>query len=116
MPRSTKRKQSSAENLSVEARKRSKGHIAEVSKRIKKNVARQPLPPQFSLIYQLKPFTAICSECGARHWVEEKTSGSSIKKPKFSMCCAKGKVDLPAPAQPPVELTNYLLDQTEGKN
>ena len=30
------------------------------------------------------------------------------------MCCALGKVKLPAPAYPPLELEKYLLDQTKG--
>jgi hypothetical protein len=78
-------------------------------------IAQQPLPFQFAAIQQLKPFSATCSKCSAKHWIEERTSSSSMQNPVFSMCCANGKVSLPAPASPPAELRRYLLDQTQGK-
>ncbi len=75
--------------------------------------ARQHLPPHFSVVHHLKPFTAKCSKCNAKHWLEER-SRSPIQNAKFSMCCALGKVKLPAPVYPPLELEKYLLDQTRG--
>src|SRR5215813_10177692 len=42
-------------------------------------VARQPLSLRFSADHQLEPFTASCPECGAKHWLEERTKGSSMQ-------------------------------------
>ena len=80
-------------------------------------VARRPLWFHFSAVHRLKPFTAECSSCGAKHWPEEKTgvAKSTLQNPKFSMCCAAGKVRLPNPVHPPAELEKYLLDQTQGE-
>jgi hypothetical protein len=79
-------------------------------------VACQPLQPHFSIVYYLKLFTIKCFKCRANHWIEERTSGSSTHNPTFSICCAQGKVSLPAPVNPPKELANYLQDQTSGKH
>lgn len=45
----------------------------------------------------------ICVECGALHWLLERTTapGSSNSRPLFSMCCGNGNVRLPAIAPPP---------------
>src|SRR5688500_7465869 len=48
-------------------------------------VGRRPFPLHFSTAHRLKPFTAKCSKCGARHWLEERTSGSAMQSPEFSM-------------------------------
>jgi len=79
------------------------------------HVARRPLLPHFSVVHHLKPFTAKCSKCGAKHWLEERASKSSMQNAEFSMCCARGKVSLPAPVYPPIKLARYLLDQTQGE-
>ena len=80
------------------------------------NAARTPLRTEdVNLLHRLKPFTAKCQHCFALHWVEEKTQKSSMKNPLFSMCCASGKVTLPAPVYPPQQLTKYLLDQTQSE-
>ena len=34
----------------------------------------------------------------------------------FSMCCAQGKVSIPAPVYLPAELAKYLLDETQGEH
>jgi hypothetical protein len=33
----------------------------------------------------------VCAFCGALMWLEERASGSSMRNPKFQMCCSKGK-------------------------
>ena len=43
----------------------------------------------------LGPPTQVCEHCGAQLWYEERTIKSrKPKKPKFSLCCSKGKVEL----------------------
>jgi len=78
-------------------------------------IGRQPLTLQFSSLQRLAPFTAQCSKCFAKHWIEERTAKSTMQNPVFSMCCANGKVSLPAPKYPPTEVASYLLDQTQGE-
>ncbi len=45
---------------------------------------------------------ATCEYCDALHWIEERSQNSSKNKPKFTSCCANGKVSLPKqdPLQP----------------
>ena len=52
-----------------------------------------------------------CGECGALMWYDEKTHDSSIKTPKFSSCCASGKVKLPTPKP----LTVYMDELINNK-
>ena len=48
----------------------------------------------------------ICVYCGAKFWIEERNHGSNQTSPAFAVCCAGGKVSLPALLEPP----SYLLD------
>jgi len=77
-------------------------------------IACQPLSLHFSEVYHLNPFSAQCPHCSAQHWNEERTK-SSMKNPIFSTCCANGKVILPTPANPPVELKKHMVDQSQCK-
>ena len=52
-----------------------------------------------------------CPSCKALHWLDERLSGSSKRRPKFGMCCYKGKISLPSLHRPPPEL--YWLLTTE---
>ena len=50
----------------------------------------------------LGPPTQVCEHCGAQLWYEERTIKSrKPKKPKFSLCCSEGKVELPFLKDPP---------------
>jgi hypothetical protein len=114
MPRPSKRRRGSSASVVDENENRSNAQHSRQAQ-LNRIPARQSLPLRFSAVHHLKPFTAKCSKCGAKHWLEEKRSGSSMQYPEFSMCCAQGKVSLPAPVYPPVELATYLLDQTQGE-
>ena len=72
-------------------------------------ISRQQLPLHLTQKHHLKPFSAVCNKCFATHWIEEKTTNSTMKSPEFSTCCAAGKVDLSAPVCPPRELAKYLF-------
>lgn len=45
-----------------------------------------------------------CSQCGAKHWMDEKLTSSSLVNPVFGTCCFDGKVSIPLLTQPPLEL------------
>src|SRR5215510_11179269 len=108
MPRPTRRKRSGSARIA-------EGQSKRLHFNTEQPVARQHLPLGFSAVHCLKPFTATCPKCSAKHWIEERTTNSSIQNPQFSMCCANGKVSLQAPVYPPPELARYLLDQSQGK-
>ena len=57
----------------------------------------------------LGPPTIVCVHCGAQLWYEERTIKSKTPtKPKFSLCCSKGRVELPLLKEPPPFLGNLL--------
>lgn len=50
-----------------------------------------------------------CEHCGAMMWFEERTNKrGKTNKPKFSLCCMQGKVQLPLLRRPPQLLINLL--------
>jgi hypothetical protein len=50
-----------------------------------------------------------CHECGALHWMDEKTQRSSKAHPKFGTCCNHGKIKLPALEDPPTAIQPMYL-------
>src|SRR6266851_5687030 len=54
---------------------------------------------------------AICTFCGAKHWVAERVGGQ-VTSPMFSHCCHGGKVVLDLLPPPPLPLCSLLSDQT----
>ena len=56
--------------------------------------------------YELGRMDQICVYCDAKFWIEERNHGSNQTSPAFAVCCAGGKVSLPALLEPP----SYLLD------
>jgi hypothetical protein len=60
-----------------------------------------PLPPRHMLSSDL---SWKCTECQALHFLEERLATSSDAAPKFSKCCAGGKVRLPNWKDPPERL------------
>ncbi|KAJ7767949.1 hypothetical protein DFH07DRAFT_679896, partial [Mycena maculata] len=56
-----------------------------------------------------------CQHCGAFHWIGEKTSNSSVRAPKFGMCCNHGKVEFPDLEAPP-EALRLLLTGNDDKS
>ena len=57
------------------------------------NIEKNPLHPDFGR-HILGKKNSICPFCYASMYLNERTSGT-INNPIFSMCCSKGKVDLP---------------------
>lgn len=49
-----------------------------------------------------------CPNCKALHWINEKSSDSSLKQPKFVTCCHKGKIRLPPLREPPTAIRELL--------
>src|SRR6202790_443797 len=77
--------------------------------------ARQPLSSYPFKIprYTLGPRSATCKYCHAKHWIDERTSDSTILNPVFSVCCKNGKVDLPFLKVPPQALKQLLTGEHE---
>jgi hypothetical protein len=67
-----------------------------------------------SLRHKLSPFETGCRHCNARHWIEERTSSSSVTAPEFSKCCKRGSVKLPDLPNPPEPLLSYYRGTTAG--
>ncbi|XP_050278246.1 uncharacterized protein LOC126719772 [Quercus robur] len=67
----------------------------------------------------LGPPTQVCEHCGAQLWYEERTIKSrKPKKPKFSLCCSEGRVELTFLKDPPPFLKRLLSmsnDQRSNK-
>ena len=59
----------------------------------------------------------VCRDCEAYMWIEERRCTSAKRFPKFSVCCAQGKVLLPALQQPSPALYSLLTgDDTKSSN
>jgi hypothetical protein len=67
-----------------------------------------------SLRHKLSPFETGCRHCNARHWIEERTSSSSVTAPEFSKCCKLGSVELPDLPNPPEPLLSYYRGTSAG--
>ncbi|XP_028752993.1 uncharacterized protein LOC114712613, partial [Neltuma alba] len=53
-----------------------------------------------------------CQRCGALMWFNEKVgSNKYARNPSFSMCCLKGKVQLPPLAPPPDQFVRLFFDK-----
>ncbi|KAF8164533.1 hypothetical protein BJ912DRAFT_256272 [Pholiota molesta] len=72
--------------------------------------ARQPYTEPIEL-HDLGRMDILCPECGALHWKDEILSKSSLRNPKFGICCMEGKVFLPALLPPPEPLRTLLSSQ-----
>jgi hypothetical protein len=51
--------------------------------------------------HTLSEMTTMCGKCCALHFLDERATSSSRANPQFTLCCAQGKVTLPALAPPP---------------
>ncbi|KAG2063940.1 hypothetical protein BDR04DRAFT_1163159, partial [Suillus decipiens] len=62
--------------------------------------------------HTLGPLNVECPKCHALHFACERLSNSSLRNPRFGMCCLQGQVSLPPfPAWPP-ELERAYADRT----
>jgi len=52
-----------------------------------------------------------CPDCGALHWMDEKTWRSPKSAPRFSKCCKEGAVKLTDVQKPPEELWELYISQ-----
>lgn len=73
--------------------------------------------PKDSGYCSLGPPTAVCHSCNAIMWKEERVN-KNVKKgtPEFSMCCAKGQINLPKAPSPPSYMMQLYNDPKKGKN
>ncbi|KIJ47632.1 hypothetical protein M422DRAFT_248636 [Sphaerobolus stellatus SS14] len=52
-----------------------------------------------------------CEHCNALHWLDERiTYKGSKQNPKFGLSCNHGKVQLPPPSDPPIDLLDHFTD------
>ena len=61
--------------------------------------------------HNLGPRSTTCKYCHAKHWIEERTSDSTILNPVFSGCCKGGKIDLPFLKAPPQALKQLFTGE-----
>ena len=76
-------------------------------------IARLPFVADLSVVHDLGDLTIHCSDCHALHWLAEKLAGSSVRNPRFGMCCTQGKISLPPLHHPPPELSLLLVSQED---
>lgn len=58
----------------------------------------------------------VCCHCNALHWLCERLSSSSARKPVFGTCCLSGKISVPLHRQPPPQLQRlYTGTSPESK-
>ncbi|KAH9958685.1 hypothetical protein BGW80DRAFT_1184546, partial [Lactifluus volemus] len=53
----------------------------------------------------------ICNGCNAFHWLGERLSRSSQRKPEFGMCCNRGLIEIKLEDPPPNELQQLFLGE-----
>lgn len=53
----------------------------------------------------------LCPFCGALHWISEKLTASSARRPLFGTCCQQGKISLQLPQDPPRDLYNLFTQR-----
>ena len=64
---------------------------------------------KFTEPLDLGPPIIVCEHCGAQLWYEKRTIKSKTpSKPKFSLCCFEGRVELPLLKEPPPFLGSLL--------
>ncbi len=59
--------------------------------------------------------SAICSACGAKMWLQERVSQSTMTNIRFTMCCNNGAVQLPL-LQQPLEVLRGLLSGSDPRS
>lgn len=64
--------------------------------------------------FSVGEMNVICPDCKAKHFAEERPSNSSLRTPKFGMCCLQGQVSLdiimPSPSLPWEAFNRSLQD------
>lgn len=73
--------------------------------------ARRPFNKDHIQHSNLGSMNVICSSCKALHWKAERLSKSSLRNPKFGMCCYSGKIQLPPLHPLPPELATLYRGQ-----
>lgn len=59
----------------------------------------------------------VCNFCGAKVWYGERSDkGQKCKHPEFSICCMKGKVQLPLLSEPPELLRKLFSGEDKRSN
>ncbi|CAG8853238.1 5621_t:CDS:2, partial [Gigaspora margarita] len=66
-------------------------------------------PDLFVSRHYLGEMNAICVNCKALMWIDERISTSSRTNPKFSLCCSNNRVQLPPLIDPPEPLYTLLF-------
>ena len=66
-------------------------------------------------IHSLGPMNIQCPHCHALHFISEKLSNSSLRNPRFGMCCLQGQVNLPPIQQWPRVLQDLFDDPQDQR-
>ena len=62
-------------------------------------------------VLNLGQMNVICDFCNAKHWFNERASGSTTTRSVFEQCCKKGAVQLPPLSTPPKLLQSLMKNQ-----
>jgi hypothetical protein len=76
------------------------------------NVEKNCLKPNFArhVIAEQKPK---CPNCDALLWIEERLANSTVKKPKFGICCKQGCISLPKNKELPATYLELLTSENK---
>ncbi|KAK7288469.1 hypothetical protein RIF29_01929 [Crotalaria pallida] len=60
----------------------------------------------------------LCQWCGAKFWIRERIAESSALNPIYTLCCSRGKIQLPLLTAPPLYLQSLMFDEknVQGKH
>lgn len=76
------------------------------------NIARSVIDTNTVMKHNMGSMNIICPYCNALHWLCERLSSSSMRRPKFGKCCLSGKISLPLHKEPPLELQRLYTERS----
>ena len=60
-------------------------------------------------VHDMGDMNIVCPHCHALHWIRERLSSSSARRPIFGICCLSGKISITLHNTPPAELQALLV-------
>lgn len=82
------------------------GHLGAVARQERRARRNRRSVTEMSMVHRhcFERMDRQCTECNAKLWIQERKSGSSIRSPKFQICCSNDKVELPIIKNDPILL------------